>query len=75
MVNSGAFIRSRPSNWSFNVMGHRMGANEDLPYDRTIYDIFYKDNGELPTVEDIAKMGYPKEWFTKNHRENETLFN
>jgi len=74
MVNSGAFIRSRPSNWSFNVMGHRMAANEDLPYDRTIYDIFYKKNGELPSVEDIAKMGYPKEWFTKHHQKNKSLF-
>lgn len=42
MVNSLAFYRSKPSNWSFGVQGLRFGRfNYDrIQYDRVIFDIF-----------------------------------
>ena len=42
LVRSFAFYRARPSNWSFNVQGHRWAErkSKDLIYDRVVYDIF-----------------------------------
>lgn len=42
IVQSLSFYRTRPSNWSFNVQGHRFAryTSEELRYDRVIYDVF-----------------------------------
>jgi len=40
LLNSSAFYRARPSNWSFNVQGQRFATHDELPYDRTIFDVF-----------------------------------
>ena len=46
LLRSLAFYRTRPSNWSFNVQGHRW-ANykaDDLVHDRVIFDVFTERN-------------------------------
>ena len=42
IVMSRIFYRARPSNWSFNVQGHRMARYEYdyVKYDRVLFDIF-----------------------------------
>ena len=42
LVQALSFYRTRPSNWSFNVQGHRFAryTSEELKYDRVIFDVF-----------------------------------
>ena len=42
MVLSKSYYRARPSNWSFNVQGHRFSlySAEDLRHDRCVLDVF-----------------------------------
>ena len=41
MVQAQIFIRTRPSNWSFNVQGHRNSEGyQKVVNDRVIYDVF-----------------------------------
>ena len=42
LVQSLAFYRARPSNWSFNIQGHRFAewGPRNLTHDRVVYDVF-----------------------------------
>ena len=42
LVQSLAFYRARPSNWSFNIQGHRYAelGPGNLTHDRVVYDVF-----------------------------------
>ena len=41
MLLSRVFYRARPSNWSFNVQGHRFSEREfeEIRHDRVIFDV------------------------------------
>ena len=42
LLRSLVFFRARPSNWSFNIQGHRFAKYlwEEIKYDRVVFDIF-----------------------------------
>merc|ERR1712110_1320234 len=48
LIYAKAFFRARPSNWSFNVQGHRTAKFDTLDHDRYIYDLFKNEKGILP---------------------------
>ena len=56
LVHSGAFLRARPSNWSFNIQGQRMARFESLPHDRYMFDIFMNGSWIMPSIEELKIM-------------------
>ena len=58
ILYSKAFFRARPSNWSFNVQGHRTAHYQKLEDDRYMYDLFKKDDGQMPTVQELKELAF-----------------
>ena len=44
LIRARIFLRTRPSNWSFNVQGHRIAERgfEKVENDRVIFDVFQR---------------------------------
>lgn len=64
MVLAKVYFRARPSNWSFNVQGHRFAKYENLEHDRWMYDIFRNDEGRFPSPEELKRMPFvDSQWF------------
>jgi len=58
LIYAKAYFRSRPSNWSFNVQGHRTAHYETLEDDRYTYDLFKKDDGKIPSIEELKELEF-----------------
>ena len=72
LIYAKLFLRSRPSNWSFNVQGHRFARYEELPYDRYVFDIFKNKDGKLPSLSELKEIDWLDTWWEKTKKANYT---